>query len=265
MKISALFGLQVATTLLFAQCHGSGSGAGGGNPPVVTITANPTTIVSGGTSTITVSALKNNQPFGGAAVTYALSGTGGTLSANSGTIESGVGSGTPGESTNTFTGDSPTSTSTVTITATVGGVSKSCTVTVTPLPVTAPVVSSATGGAVTGAPVVTIIPDVISLAKGFKASYAVTMPSGYTLYGFGIHVDVASDFSTGHSSNISPGSTGVTDPTITYSSPQDDDKVTIKSDATKLGTSSWDVILNDPGNPGHVLHAKFGSLPGPTK
>lgn len=260
MKISAMIGLQLAT-LMLAQCGGGGTGGGGKPVTTVTISASPTTVDSGTTSAITVTVVRNNQPAPGASLTYVVTGNCGTLNSMTGLTSAGatIGS-TPGDATNTFNGSTFTNGSVATVTVTTqDGVSASCTITVNSAAVVVPV-NNWTG--VGPAPTVSILPNVTSVSP-YNATYLVTVPSGDTFYGADITVSKPSNFSTGYTSTIKPDSKGQTNVLITESAGWNSDTVTIFSDAAKVGTSTWDVLVLQGGSGSNVWHATFTTLPGP--
>jgi hypothetical protein len=244
---------------VWCACPPGGGNKTTGKVVAVKVVSSAGTLVSGGSATITASVTIDGQPYPDATVTFTASACG-TLSPGSATTPNlnAILNGTSPDVTTTFSGDSPTSTCTATITATVKGVTNTCSVTVTPVPVTVVV----TGATVGVPPTVTIVPDVMSI-KPYSAKYAITPSSGDTI--FSINVDVSNPSAFAHSSagTIRPAASGVTTVTISEGSNTLTDTVTIKSDSATLGTSVFDVLVNDTSSPGHVLHAKFPALPGP--
>ncbi|MGO9274198.1 MAG: hypothetical protein ACLQOO_28835 [Terriglobia bacterium] len=256
-------------------------------PPAVTVrvTAAANPIVSGKPTTITATVKRGNEPAYSTTVNFSASGCG-TVSPSSATTPSDSSAGNSDASVKdndlipwgahiSFTGNSLLSTCLGTITATADGVSEFCKVTVTPRPVTQPVVQ---GG--TASPVVTITPAMTAVATGSEWTYKVDAPAGYYISSIDIELEAQADIRASNFVGEKPdppvsvthalfavwrplAPEGGREPVLVNSDTVSSDTVTVQTTSAKVGVATIDVVVHNPSRRGQILHVLFKGLPGP--
>jgi len=232
----------------------------------ITVTADANPIASGTSTKITATVKRGNQPAYSTTVNFSASGCG-TVSPGSATTPSASSSAWNSDASVSFTGNSLTSTCIGTITATADGVSDSCRVTVTPRPVTQPVVQ---GG--TASPVVTITPEKTAVPTGSEWTYKVDAPAGYYVSSIDIELEARADIRASNFVDQRPDPpVSVTHALFTVWAPEGgrgepvvkSDTVTVETPPAELGVATIDVAVHNPSRRGQILHVLFKGLPGP--
>jgi hypothetical protein len=260
MKPPVLASAVIACCLTLISCKPTGTQPAYAQS--VDVSADPSSIESGGSSTVSARVTEALAPKIGAKIVFTPSGNCGTLKSTTAVTQSQTtnGVGLTGQAQVVFVANSPYSSCTETITATAQA-SGSAVIMVTPKKLEGTVSGGtpASGASST----VELIPDVSQdLSNGFSCSYAIN--SSLDIQSIRFVTTHKCTFASSNNSTITknPNNPNIVDVVEPEASSYPADVITAKSDSKQVGKLTMTITLKNPGGP--PLTVTFqGRIPGP--